>query len=50
LEFGFEGRKSAENNSTDILNAAREALSSLLPVKSKGRYDKYKMVGCYGVK
>jgi hypothetical protein len=36
----FKGENSAENKSTDILNAAREALSSLLPVKSKERYEK----------
>jgi hypothetical protein len=36
-----------ENNSTDILlNAAREASSSLLPVK---QYKKHKMVDCYAV-
>lgn len=29
-----------ENDLEDILNAAREASSSLLPVKSKERYEK----------
>jgi hypothetical protein len=45
----LKGENSAENNSTDILNAAREASSSLLLVKSKERYEKHKMVGCYAV-
>jgi hypothetical protein len=46
----LKGENSAENNLTDILNAASEASSSLLPVKSKERYEKHKMVGCYAVK
>jgi hypothetical protein len=41
----LQGENSAENNSTDILlNAAREASSSLLPVKTK-----HKLVDCYAV-
>jgi hypothetical protein len=35
----LKGENSAENNSTDILNAAQEASASLLPVKSKERYE-----------
>jgi hypothetical protein len=35
----FNGENSAENKSTHTLNAAREALSSLLRVKSKERYE-----------
>jgi hypothetical protein len=35
----FNGENSAENKSTHVLNAAREALSSLLRVKSKERYE-----------
>jgi hypothetical protein len=38
---------STENKSNNILNSAREASSSLLPVKSKARYEKHKMVRCY---
>jgi hypothetical protein len=45
----LKGETSAENNSTDLINAAREASSSVLPVKSKERYEKHKMVGCYAV-
>jgi hypothetical protein len=48
--MNMKGENSAENNSANILNAAREASSCLLPVKSKEGYDKYKMVGCYAVK
>jgi hypothetical protein len=46
----LKGENSAENNSTDILNAARKGSSSLLSAKSKERYEKHKMVGCYAVK
>jgi hypothetical protein len=45
----LKGEDRSENSSTDILNAAREISSSLLPVKSKKSYEKYKMVGCYAV-
>jgi hypothetical protein len=46
----LKGENSAENNSTDILKAARETSLTPLPVKSKERYEKHKMVGCYAVK
>jgi hypothetical protein len=46
----LKGENNAENNSTDILNIAQEASSNLLAVKSKERYEKHKMVGCYAVK
>jgi hypothetical protein len=46
----LKGENSAENNLTHILNAASEASSSLLPVKSKERYEKHKMIRCYAVK
>jgi hypothetical protein len=47
----LKGENNAENNSTDILNIAQEASSNCsLAVKSKERYEKHKMVGCYAVK
>lgn len=38
--MNVEEKDNLPNNSTEILDAANEAISNLLPRKSKERYDK----------